>query len=142
MRSPRSLSMPMQEMSHFPSLRGASPFCHFEQQTPAVYGVIDGRNSLQLVGPDPRSGLLGRSGIGPYIFRPVVLLFIRSTRRVRGNLYEARSPRYARDDSFFHRTREPLNFMEKPAREIHAGVKFATEFLSDRKSTRLNSSHT
>ena len=40
-------------------------------------GVIDERNTFNLVGPDPRSGLSGRSGNGPYIFRPWVELFLR-----------------------------------------------------------------
>jgi hypothetical protein len=36
---------------------------------------------FQHVGPDPRSGQLGRSGNGPYIFRTWVVLFLRGRRR-------------------------------------------------------------
>jgi hypothetical protein len=51
-----------------------------------------------LAGPPREADKGGKRGIEGDFPLCESALFIRSTRRVRGNLYETRSPRFARDD--------------------------------------------
>jgi hypothetical protein len=70
-------------------LRGIFSSLSLRATNPAYVRGYRWKKHLQYVGPDPRSAMLSRSGNGPYIFRPWVVLFLR--RRPQGRRGNLRS---------------------------------------------------
>ena len=79
-------------------------------------GVIDERNTFNLVGPDPRSGLSGRSGNGPYIFRPWVELFLRRNEETKQS-----HPSISDEDRHASQGSARDDFFSQPASRILTG---------------------